>query len=75
MSEEAHSLVEDALPPLDEIEPQEVFLDAVEPQDVSAEEELELQSAVDVPESTVFSLNYRTAKNNSKRACPEVFRA
>ena len=24
---------------------------------------------------SVFSLNYRTAKNNSKRACPEVFRA
>ena len=34
------------------IEPQEVFLGAVEPQDVSAEEELELESAVDVPEST-----------------------
>ena len=26
-------------------------------------------------DGTVFSLNYRTAKNNSKRACPEVFRA
>ena len=24
---------------------------------------------------TVFSLNYRTAKNNSKQACPAVFRA
>ena len=35
-----------------EIEPQEAFLDSVEPQDVSAEEELELESAVDVPEST-----------------------
>ena len=38
--------------PQDEIEPQEVFWDAVEPQDVSAEEELKLESAVDVPESS-----------------------
>ena len=25
--------------------------------------------------ATVFSLKYRTAKNNSKWACPEIFRA
>ena len=28
-----------------------------------------------ITHTTVFSLNYRTAKNNSKRVCPEVFRA
>ena len=27
------------------------------------------------PWCTIFSLNYRTAKTNSKLACPEIFRA